>query len=442
MTSYPAWTPASRPGIIPLHPLTFGTILGRSFSALRHNPKVLLGFGLVVQTVAYLVVILGVGGVAFLTFSRLDNVPGYGEDFEAIAIGSTVLTGIAGFILGLAAAALGVVVQAVVVSEVAHGALAEKLSLGMLWRRVKPVIWRVIGYSFLLPLAVTVLIAIGAGVLVLIGLAAVPVAIALGVLLVLGAIPLTLWLTVKLLLVPSAIILENARIGAAIARSWRLTRGRFWPALGVIVLISFTFGAVAQVVSVPFTFLGTGLTTVFAPTGDPDAAALITLLVTTVAAQVVTLVIQAVAVVVQSTSAAIIYIDCRMRHEGLDLDLLSYVDRRDAGEQVLPDPYLVGVGRAAPSRPYANTPVPPQPPYVQPPTPPPYGQHPTPPPYAQHPTPPPYGQRPSPPPATPPGGPATSHVPNDAPGDPSDAQRSGHTPPSGQQGATDEPPRQ
>ena len=45
MTSYPQWTPASRPGIIPLHPLTFGTILGRSFAALRHNPKVLLGFG-------------------------------------------------------------------------------------------------------------------------------------------------------------------------------------------------------------------------------------------------------------------------------------------------------------------------------------------------------------------------------------------------------------
>ena len=47
MTAYPAWTPASRPGIIPLHPLTFGTILGRSFAALRQNPRVLLGFALV-----------------------------------------------------------------------------------------------------------------------------------------------------------------------------------------------------------------------------------------------------------------------------------------------------------------------------------------------------------------------------------------------------------
>ena len=34
MTAYPAWTPASRQGIIPLHPLSFGNILGRSFCAL------------------------------------------------------------------------------------------------------------------------------------------------------------------------------------------------------------------------------------------------------------------------------------------------------------------------------------------------------------------------------------------------------------------------
>lgn len=384
MTSYPQWTPASRPGIIPLHPLTFGTILGRSFSALRHNPKVLLGFGLVVQTVAYLLVLLGVGAVAFLTFSRLDNIPFYSEDFEAIAIGSTALTAVAGFVLGLAAAALGVIVQAVVVAEVAHGALAEKLRLGMLWRRVRPVIWRVVGYSFLLTAAVMVLLAVVVGMLVLIGLAAVPVAIALGVLLVLGAIPLTLWLTVKLLLVPSAIILEDARIGPAIARSWRLTRGRFWPALGVIVLISFTFGAVAQVVSLPFSFLGTGLSTVFAPTGDPDATAIITLVVTTVAAQVVTLVIQAVAVVVQSTSAAIIYIDCRMRHEALDMDLLAYTEKRDAGEQGLADPYRVGIGRVAAPRPvphvqpaYGQYPTAPQPPYGSPA---PYGQYPAAPP--------------------------------------------------------------
>ena len=34
------WTPAPKKGIIPLHPLTFGMLLSKSFVALRHNPKV------------------------------------------------------------------------------------------------------------------------------------------------------------------------------------------------------------------------------------------------------------------------------------------------------------------------------------------------------------------------------------------------------------------
>src|SRR3546814_8480057 len=53
VTAYPAWTPAPRPGIVPLHPFGFGTTLGRSFTALRQNPGVLLGFALGVQTLAF-----------------------------------------------------------------------------------------------------------------------------------------------------------------------------------------------------------------------------------------------------------------------------------------------------------------------------------------------------------------------------------------------------
>ena len=68
MTAYPAWSPAPRPGIVPLHPFGFGTILGRSFVALRQNPKVLLGFALCVQVVSYIVLIVATGGVAFASF--------------------------------------------------------------------------------------------------------------------------------------------------------------------------------------------------------------------------------------------------------------------------------------------------------------------------------------------------------------------------------------
>jgi membrane-anchored glycerophosphoryl diester phosphodiesterase (GDPDase) len=365
VTAYPAWTPASRPGIIPLRPLTFGTILGRSFVALRQNPRVLLGFALCVQTAAYLLVLVGVGAVAIASFARLDTLQSGTDEFDAVMAGSIALTTIAAIVLGLAAGALAVIVQGVVVTEVAHAAVAEKLTLRAVWQQVKPVVWRLIGYSFLLALAALLLIAVVAAGIIAIGVAALPVAVGLTVLVLLAAIPFTLWLTTKLLLVPAAIILEHATIRSAIPRSWTLIRGRFWPALGIIVVISLVFGAIAQVVSIPFSFLTTGLTTIIAPTGDPDPSAIIGVIVAVVLTQVVTLLIQSVAVVVQATATAIIYIDCRMRREGLDIDLLTYIERRDAGGIGLADPYRENIGRVIAPRPFfpagAGYPPPPYP---------------------------------------------------------------------------------
>ena len=128
-----------------------------------------------------------------------------------------------------------------------------------------------------------------------------------------------------------------------------MIRGRFWVALGISVIISVCFGALAQVANVPFSFLSAGLGTIINPTGSPDVAAVIGVVVTALLTQLIILVIQAVSLIVQSTSAALIYIDCRMRREGLDLDLLAYVDRRDGGETDLPDPVSAHVGRRSSS---------------------------------------------------------------------------------------------
>jgi len=354
VTAYPAWTPASRPGIIPLHPLTFGTILGRSFAALRQNPRVLLGFALVVQTVAYILVTLAVVGVTWASFSRLDTLVVGTEEYDTVMAGSIGLVVVTGFVLGLAAGALSVIVQGIVVLEVTHAAVAEKLTLGALWRQLKPVAWRLIGYSLLVILAVMAVVALVVLGVVGVAFVAPPAAIGLSILIIVAAIPLTWWLMIKLLLAPSAIIVEHATILQALSRSWSLTRGRFWPALGVILVISVIFGAVAQVVSLPFSFLSAGLTTIIAPTGAPEPSAIIGMVVTVLLVQMVTLLLQAVAVVVQSTATALIYIDCRMRREGLDLDLLAYVERRDAGAGTLADPYREHVGRAMAPRGWAG----------------------------------------------------------------------------------------
>ncbi|WP_285135720.1 glycerophosphoryl diester phosphodiesterase membrane domain-containing protein [Microbacterium sp. lyk4-40-TSB-66] len=345
MTAYPAWTPASRPGIVPLHPYGFGTILGRSFVALRHNPKVLLGFALITQAVAYIVLTAAVAAAAVASFTRLDTVAPGSDDFDAILAGSVVLTGATALILGVATGALSVIVQGVVVAEVAHAVVAEKPTLKAVWARVKPVVWRLIGYSALTVLATVVAIGVLAGIVTLLVMSVLWLGILFGILALLALIVVSLWLAAKLYLVPSAIILERAPVFRAIGRSWRLTRGRFWSTLGVFIVISVAFSIVAQIISIPFSLIGSLVPAIIAPTGETDTGAIVGLIVVQVIGQFGILLVQCIALVVQSTSAALVYVNARMRVEALDHDLQTYVEARDAGATELDDPYLVGVGR-------------------------------------------------------------------------------------------------
>ncbi len=399
MTAGPTWTPAMRPGIVPLRPLGFGTILGRSFTALRHNPRVLLGFALAVQAVGALLGAAILVGAGVVTFSRLSSLREGTDEFEAVMAGSLALLGILGIVVTVASAALGVIVQGVVVAEVSHAVVAEKLSLGRLWRRVRPVAWRLIGYGLLLTLAIAIVVAAVFGVFFAITAALGPAGFVIALLLGLAMIPLSLWLSTKLMLVSAVIVLEHARIRTAVARSWTLIRGRFWVGLGVTVIISVSFGTLAQVVSVPFSIASLGVTTIVSPTGEADVAAVVGFLVAALLTQLVVFLLQCVSLIVLSTASALVYVDCRMRHEALDLDLLAYVDQRDAGARDLPDPYTLHVGRRA------TAPRPPgqwMPPTAWPAPPPPSGAWPPPAPASPPAAPPP--APPAPTQWTPPGG--------------------------------------
>ncbi|MFT2657991.1 hypothetical protein, partial [Escherichia coli] len=85
---------------------------------LRHNPRVLLGFALVVQTVGYVAVTVAIAAVGVASFSRLATLVQGSEEFDAVMVGSIALTGLTALVLGALAGALGILVQAVVVSEV------------------------------------------------------------------------------------------------------------------------------------------------------------------------------------------------------------------------------------------------------------------------------------------------------------------------------------
>lgn len=354
------WTPAPRKGIIPLHPLTFGMLLGKAFAALRHNPKVLFGFAVVIQLIVVIATAGVMGLVLFSTFSRLETVSPSSPDFEPVFAGTIAINLLAGLVVGLASVAFTAIMQGVVAAEVGYATVGVKATLRMLWRRMAPAFWRLAGFASLSVLALFGGLAIVAAVIAALiagGLGGTPemigIVVLVVVLLALAAIPLTVWLSTKLLLVPSILVLERARFREAFVRSWRLTRGRFWVAFGVTFLISLIMGLAMQVVSIPTAMFSSFLGTVIAPTGSSEPSAVIAYVFALLAPQVLLLILQAITIVVQSTGGVLVYLDCRMRYERLDQTLLSHVERRDLGvpEDQLGDPFVIDPARAVTSAP-------------------------------------------------------------------------------------------
>jgi uncharacterized membrane protein YciS (DUF1049 family) len=161
---------------------------------------------------------------------------------------------------------------------------------------------------------------------------------------------IALWLGTKLAFVPAAIVLERLPIRAAIARSWTLTRGYFWRTLGIQLLVNVMIYFASQIVSVPVSLILSLVMSLTVPTGgttDPvamGAPVIIGLVVSSAIIAVVT----AIGLVLQAATASLLYLDLRMRKEGLDLELQRFVEARETGAQV-PDPYLPHQHAVAPA---------------------------------------------------------------------------------------------
>ena len=336
------WTPPRSPGIVPLRPLTLGEILGGAFTVLRRNPRTTFGTALLAQVVVLVVTVVVTGGVAALAFLRVDSV--LPEDREAATAGAVAITIAAALVPLTLSLVVSALLQGLFALETSQQVLGRRLRLGGLWRLARGRLAALVGWTALLALAGVLVAVVVVGVVVL-GVAlggevgavvAVLVALVLG----LGAAVLAAWLLTRTAFVPSAIVLERAPLGVAVRRSWALTRGSFWRTFGILLLVLVMIQVAAQVVTAPFSFLAPVVIGLFLPTGteDPTVAIVVTAalyLVTVIVASVV----GAVGSVVQTASTALLYVDLRVRREGLDLELARHVELREGGATDLPDPY-------------------------------------------------------------------------------------------------------
>lgn len=355
--SSPHWSPAPKRGIVPLHPLDFGTILGKSFAMLRHNPAVLLGFAVVVQLVVGMIAIGFFVLILASSFERFDTLSPSSPDYDAIMAGTLGLTLGGTLLLSLFSIAVSAVVQGVVAANLRAAALGERPKLAEVWKQVKPAFWRLIGYTLLIGLAagivITIVVAIAVGLTIALAAAfdtaGIVFGIIFGVLLLLAFIAGAIWIGTRILLVPTVLVIEHCTIGAALRRSWSLVRGRFWFTFGATALVGVIVGFAANAVSGVSQLFAMLALPILMPTGDPfesdDASpsSIILFALFMFVPQLLTLVISAVGSIAQNTAAGLVYVDARMRKEGLDQALMWHVEHRAAGwpAEQLGDPYAV-----------------------------------------------------------------------------------------------------
>ncbi len=342
----PGWAPPPKPGLVPLRPLAFGTLIGAPFQALRRNPKITVGAALLLQGIPTVIVSVLIAGGVFVLVDRIANADATDRDtIAAGAIGGSIVLGVLAVVISTIFSAL---LQGIVVSEVSRETLGEKQTFRALWQLIRGRIGGLIGWTFLVFLAgftgLALVVAVIVALAMLGGVAGVIGAVLVGIGGSIGLIVVAVWLYTKLAVVPSALVIERLPLRSAIARSWRLTTGYFWRTFGVLILLWLIIYAVTQVISIPFALIGAMVGGVFAPTSlsTPDSsnftAVIASQLGVNVLSAVVGAIVGAIGSVVQSAAIGLIYIDLRMRKEGLDLELVRFVEARQTGHD-LPDPY-------------------------------------------------------------------------------------------------------
>jgi hypothetical protein len=330
-----------------------GVILGASFRVLRRNPRPVVGFSLILHLILALINIavsaLFTVGALGKYFDALNTISTTGQFSQStlIAAGSSLLVAsLTGFIAQLFTYAGDTVLQGIITAEVSRGTVGEKLRLSQLWARTRGRMGALLGWAGLVIVVTTVVLGIFIGIVVLLfafgGTAGAIVGGILAFLLFFGAIILGIWLSTKLSLVPSALIIERLTLRRAIARSWSLTRGYFWRTFGIQLLVAVIIGVASYVIEIPVSIVIEVSTALSQPTGISSSSAALSSVfgISEVVSEIVAALVATITAIISTAATALIYIDLRIRKEGLDLTLMRFVDARAAGATDIPDPYL------------------------------------------------------------------------------------------------------
>jgi hypothetical protein len=287
-------------------------ILGASFTVLRKSPQATLLPALIASLIAALA-----GGLLGWVALQLADA----DDW-------TLLIALAGAMPWLLGVYVSITIDGYTAVAVTRGALGERLNARGVTARTRGREHALVGWASIV-IGVVALVPIGMAVRD----AAIPAADSASIIanLIIGGIALPVlgvlaaWLGTKLAFVPATLLVERRRLGAAIRRSWALTRGAevFWRVFGIRLLVWISLVvASGVVVGAVNLLLSLGGSLIFVNGGGQDTLEL----ATTIGVSLVGAGMAALGAVITGSTTALLYLDTRMRREGLDLELARYVE--------------------------------------------------------------------------------------------------------------------
>ena len=311
---------ALKPGVVPLRPLGLGELLDGAVAIVRRYPRPTLGLAAIIALVSTLVDI-ALLTVAFRPFLELDQAAIDAGDTDALlgALGPAA----AGAVVTVVLAVLGgTIMTGAITAVVGKAVLGEPLTFGETWKQVRGQLPRLLALAVLIVLLcsglVVLCVAVGVGLIAVNGWLGL-----IGVPLILASMAAALYLYYRLALAPCVMVLERAGILSSMRRSGVLVKGDWWRVFGILLLTGIIAAIVSQIVQAPFQILGTGGFSGLVDPGDELLGFRYLTLLALGQGLAATLITPFSAGVL-----ALLYVDRRMRAEGLDVALAAAAHAR------------------------------------------------------------------------------------------------------------------
>ncbi|WP_157374550.1 glycerophosphoryl diester phosphodiesterase membrane domain-containing protein [Haematomicrobium sanguinis] len=319
---YQGWVAPPKPGVIPLRPLGVGEILDGAFQACRKNPIATFGTAIIVTVISTFLV----GLLSALIFSQI-GVANIDETTMSSTLAFQMLgaASLVAVVSAILTALFSRVTEGLILIPVSRAILNRPTSFTQMFRiggkRILPLLGFVLLTIVAYAIVITVFALIVAGILAGLGGAGALLVLPLA----LGFAVLMIWIGIKIAFAPPAIVLENAGVFAAIARSWTLIRGSWWRVFGITLLGAVIVMAITGIIQGLVNAI-LGLTTM--PFSDPQAQfeTLATFNIQQVISYLVVGIFSGIGSAFAAALVGLLYVDVRMRREGFEAVLIQEME--------------------------------------------------------------------------------------------------------------------